>query len=291
MTLSAREIRLAMFTLFAVIVGMTWFLGEDKLNEYGELVDRADDADLMISKLESRVARRDGYLRRIETIKLVLPEFPIGRDVKSQMLQQLNGWAGRHRMGISSVNPDKEKEIGDLGLYRLSVNVAWSGNLEQLTRFLFDMQMQGAVIDVRQLTVKADNKGDLSGNMRVDFAYNRVDPSTIPPAPAPAPTPAPAPPGLTVTPVPTTPPSATPEEAGPEASVPAPTPPVENPGARATPAAPVAPPGMPVPAPAAPKLSPPSAPPSLPVPGAPPSPPTPPPAPGSGQPPAVDTPS
>lgn len=251
MTLNTREIRLAMGTLILVLVVFGGVLIKDKVAEWVELADTKDGEELVISKYQARIARKAGYLRRIETIKLVLPEYPVGRDVKSQLLQQLNGLAARHRLGITSVDPDKEREVGELGLYRLSVSVAWSGDLEQLTRFLFDMQQQGAVIDVRQLTVKADPRANLSGSMKIDFAYNRVAASaSTPKATASSPVPGPAP-ATDVKPSP------------PEVSVAAPASPAAPPAA--TGPAPVA---APDPAPALPVLPGASAPklPSFPVP-------------------------
>jgi len=189
--LTLREVKLALATGVVALAGLTWAGLRDRITEWGDLADERDELQLTIEKFEARISRKEGYQRRIETIKLILPEYPKGRDVKSQLLQQLQALASRHALSLPAMEPDREREVGEMGLYRLGVSDNWVGNLEQLTRFLFDMQQQGAVIDVRQMTVKADDRGALRGNMRIDFAYNRVDPSKMvaaspPSAPPPA---------------------------------------------------------------------------------------------------------
>ena len=88
---------------------------------------------------------------------------------------------------------DAERQAGDL--YETAITCYWEGDLGALVNFLYAQQAQGAVSDVRQLSVQPVAgrdvpPGHLKGTFTIDFAYRRQagQPETQPePEPAAAP--------------------------------------------------------------------------------------------------------
>jgi len=100
--------------------------------------------------------------------------------------------ATRNGFTIARRQTGKEAEVGDV--YELPIDCKdWEGSLESLVKFLYDLNREGAMLDVRQLYVRPSNKpGYLKGTFTLYCAYMRGDVEKEKPAPLPAqPEPAP----------------------------------------------------------------------------------------------------
>jgi hypothetical protein len=197
--LNPREWNLLLGTAVVVLLGSTWMAGEPKLAEWTALEQTRTELDLQRRRSESQIARRDHFLRNMETVKLVLPQYPVNRDLQSEFLQRIQAMAEKSNLLVSGMEPEKEKGVGASGLFKMAINASWRGGVRELVPFLYDLQIQGVLMDVRQLKVTADASGQLRGNLIVDFAYSRGDQpaataeavAAAPAPPAPAPVPAP----------------------------------------------------------------------------------------------------
>jgi hypothetical protein len=59
-------------------------------------------------------------------------------------------------------------------VYELAIDCReWEATLDPLVRFLFDLQSEGAMFDVRQLMIKPKGKGVLRGRFALYCAYTR----------------------------------------------------------------------------------------------------------------------
>jgi hypothetical protein len=63
-------------------------------------------------------------------------------------------------------------------LFETAITCDWEGDLPALVNFLYAQQSQGAVSDVRQLSVQPVGgrdvpAGHLKGNFTIDYAYRR----------------------------------------------------------------------------------------------------------------------
>lgn len=180
MNLSTREWNLLLATVVAILVGSTWMLGETKLAEWETLTQARRELDIQRRRSEGQIGRRSDLLRSMDTVKLVLPQHEVNRDLKSEFLQNIQSLATKSALNIRSMEPDKEKGVGGSGLFKMAINVSWTGGLKELVPFLFDLQTQGVLMDVRQLSVKSDPTGQLKGSFVVDFAYSRGDRAPVP---------------------------------------------------------------------------------------------------------------
>ncbi len=182
MKLSPREAALAWITGVVVVLGATfWFLGpqwqamQDVRKTLAALRLRKQEAELLLG-------RRPEINARLETIRGQLPTHPPGKDVTAEFLRLLERVAQQNNVVLLRREAEPERHTGDI--HEVSINCNWEGTLESLARFLYALQTQGAMLDVRQLTASPIPGAGLrlKGTFTVDFAYTRATQAAEPPS-------------------------------------------------------------------------------------------------------------
>ena len=173
MKLSEREIRLAGATLVVVLIGMTFWIGEPRYQEWKE---NSRDMELLVRRQVAAQRMLDQAAdldERLAQLRAELPRYAPGMDVTAQLLRNLQQVADAHGLLLLRREPEPERRIGDL--YELAITCSWEGELAALVHFLYAWQAQGAIVDIRQLTVTPvrGSPERLRGTLTVDFAYSR----------------------------------------------------------------------------------------------------------------------
>ncbi len=174
MKLNEREIRLGLITLVAVLVGLTYWIGEPRYHawqaqqeETGALLQRQEASQHLINQT-------DELNERFEALRERLPTHPVNADITALLLRNLQTVADEHDFLLVRREPEAERQLGDL--FEMGITATWEGELPALVRFLYALLSQGANVDVRQLTV-APVQGSpqrLRGTVTIDYAYNRA---------------------------------------------------------------------------------------------------------------------
>lgn len=174
--LSPRETRLAIITLIAVLFGLTFFIGEPRYEEWKQ---NNQEMELLVQRqaaAQRLLDQTDELEKRLASLREALPRYEEGTDVTAQILRNLQRFADEHNFLLLRREPQPEREIGDL--YELAITCTWEGELDALVHFLYALQSQGAIVDIRQLTItpvqRAGNQ--LRGTLTVDYAYSRTQP-------------------------------------------------------------------------------------------------------------------
>ena len=130
------------------------------------------------------IAARDEWNARYEKVRELMPIFPRDKDVDTHWLNIMDSAATRDGLAIARRQTSKEAQIGDV--YELPIDCKdWEGTLESLVKFLYDLNKEGAMLDVRQLFVRPSNKpGFLKGTFTLYCAYMRSDEDAQPTAAA-----------------------------------------------------------------------------------------------------------
>ncbi len=174
MKLTPRETRLGFITLLAVLGGLSFWIIGPKHKEW-----RSNQEEIALLLRRQLTAQRlidqsDDLQLRLSELREHLPQHPAGADVTAQILRNLQQFADQHGVLLLRREPEPERSIGDL--YELAITCTWEGSLEALVRFLYALQTQGAIVNVRQLTITpvqgAPEK--LRGALTVDYAYSRT---------------------------------------------------------------------------------------------------------------------
>ena len=184
MKISIRETMLGWMTVVVVLFGVTYWLGGPRLDEWKEVAKvRATFKGRMVTA-NRLLEMKDSVNGELDVFRKQIPQHPVGVDVTAELLKMLEKTASDSGLVLLRREPDKEKTVGDL--CEVSINCSWESELEALVRFLYALQVQGAILDIRQLTVTPGQGGPgrLKGNFTVDCAYTRPS-SGLGPAQAP----------------------------------------------------------------------------------------------------------
>ena len=194
MKLSRRETILAGITLAAMLGGGTIWFGQPMIKQW-------KDADVIRAKYnadktesEHIIGQRSDWEKKLKELRAQLPQHPESEQVTSELLKTIKRLADSNRLVISRLQPDQEKDLGD-GLSEVAIDCQWDSDLDGLVHFLYAVQVQGAILDIRQLSIQPAQgvAGRLKGNFTVFNAFSRVKAKpTAPDAGVPAaPTPPP----------------------------------------------------------------------------------------------------
>ena len=191
MKIAARELNLLGLTLAVVVLALTYLALEARFREWTEF--RAQREDLLARRelAQRRLDSRPEVEARLDGFRRGLPAFAAGKKAEAELLQALEKTAGQHNLALTRREADAERQAGDL--YETAITCYWEGALAALVNFLYAQQSQGAVSDVRQLSVQpAGGKdvpaGQLKGTFTIDYAYRREAGATVSkPEPAAAP--------------------------------------------------------------------------------------------------------
>lgn len=173
MTLSRRELMMAMITLVIVVLGGTYMLGRPMLarwEESGKLRQRLEAENKFADRL---IKQRAEVVQELDALRGGLPKYDAQRPVIAELLKTIKKMADENQLSLSRLQPDRETTVGDLS--EVAIDCAWDGTLESITRFLYAVQIQGAILDIRQLTLSPMQgaAGRLKGNFTIYCAFSR----------------------------------------------------------------------------------------------------------------------
>lgn len=174
MKLSLRELVLAWITAVVVVLGVTYWMGQSKAKEWRDAVKARQQLAWRLKEIDHLMSDQSGVGARIGELRKQLPQHPAGKDVTAELMMTLEKTAHDHGLSLLRREPEQEKSVGDL--FEVAINCTWEGELEAVVHFLYALQVQGAILDVRQMTITPGQGGPgrLKGNFAVDCAYTRA---------------------------------------------------------------------------------------------------------------------
>ena len=173
MKFSSREVLLGWGTAVVVVLLVTYAGVAPQVTAWREAQDTEKKLHRQERAAREAIARKAKVDMQFEALRQPLPRHPADRDVTAEMLKALERLAQEQGLTLTRREPDKEKQAGDL--FELSVHCTWEASLSTLVHFLYALQSQGAMFDIRQLTVTPTpgTPDRLKGNLTVDCAYSR----------------------------------------------------------------------------------------------------------------------
>ncbi len=179
MSLSRRELIMA-GSVSAVVIGLvSWVIASPliakiKMSNTQQVKMQGEKA-----VLDKLISQRAAVQQDLETLRAQLPHFSQDEQVSAQIVQRIQQTAGESGVTLLRRDPAAEQVIGDLS--EISVDCQWEGTLEDILKFLFAAQTQGAMLDVRQLNIQPHTQttqaGRLKGNFKVFYAFMREKPA------------------------------------------------------------------------------------------------------------------
>lgn len=140
-----------------------------------------DSAVKKLNEEKALIAAKGEWDARYVKMSDLMPIFPYDKDVDTHWLNTMDSVAQRNNLTITRRQAIKEEEVGDV--YELPLDCKdWEGTLDSLVKFLYDLNKEGAMLDIRQIFIRPSPRpGFLKGSFTLYCAYMRGD--TAPSAP------------------------------------------------------------------------------------------------------------
>jgi hypothetical protein len=149
-------------------------LSYKKQSENWKIAKRAyQNAEKKYQEENALIAASKDWSEKYEQMRSLMPVFPYEKDVDTHWLNVMDSLAIKNSLTITRRQTNKETEVGDV--YELPIECKdWEGSLESLVKFLYDLQKEGAMLDVRQVFIRPSARpGFLKGTFTLYCAYMR----------------------------------------------------------------------------------------------------------------------
>jgi hypothetical protein len=172
--MTPREIVLLLLTLAAALFGATILLARPKFREWQDMRDQKLDIYAQIERDRQLINGRDAWIERLTDLSALLPHFPADARMDNHWLSVMDSLAAKSGVRINQRQAGEEIRMGDV--YEMALECKdWEADLESLVRFLFELQSQGAMLDVRNVLIKPKPNGQLRGRFSLSCAYTKAE--------------------------------------------------------------------------------------------------------------------
>lgn len=174
MKISSREAMLVLITGVVVLFGGSALLVRPKIEEWKELGAKQREVAERIEQDRRLLTQRKNWVGQLKELSKLLPRHPVGTKVDVHWLSVMDRLASKHGVKISKRKVGSERREGDV--YELPIEVGldgWEASLTSIIHFLYELQSEGAMFDIRKLLIKPRAKGVLKGRFSLYCAYTR----------------------------------------------------------------------------------------------------------------------
>lgn len=173
MSMSRHEQNLAVATAFVVAFGLLGLKLRDGLDGWRESLSRLDALRRQRAEARELIDAGPQWRAQYEKVRSEMPVFEPGRQVDTYWMSEMDRLAREHSVSITRRQVGRETLVGDV--YEFSTECQWEAPLDAFVRFLHAMQSAGAMLDVRELVIRTQDrkKGFLRGNFTLHCAYMR----------------------------------------------------------------------------------------------------------------------
>lgn len=168
MTMNRREQVLLLVVGASVLFGVSSLLVGPRIELWNELRRQQLVLREGLEADRELVAEADRWQAELAELSGLLPVY----RPSSHWLASMDNIANTHGLRILQRRSADEEHSGEL--YELPIEVSeWEGTLESLVRFLYDLQSDGLLMDVRQLSIRPARGSMLRGRFILYAAYSR----------------------------------------------------------------------------------------------------------------------
>jgi len=182
MKLNNREILLSWTVLLTVLLLALYLIGAKRWKQDRQLAEERVVLSQRLRDTERLLARRGEVDAQLASMRDRLPKHPPGQDVTADILRDLENTARENKVTLTRRDAERERRAGEL--LEVSVTCSWEADLDGLVHFLYALESQGVMRQVRQVTVNPAQENRLKGNIVVDHAYTRESGTAAPSKPA-----------------------------------------------------------------------------------------------------------
>jgi hypothetical protein len=173
--ISNRESALALATISVALFGLTALLSRSKIDAWKSVRQQQLQVVGSIETSKRLVDQQEKWTTRMSELQGLMPRFPQGKPMDVYWTAEMEKKAAKHGLTINRRQAGAELQEGVV--YELPIECRnWSGSLDALIHFLFDLQSEGAMLDIRRLSIKPRGKLIRTGSFSLYCAYMREAP-------------------------------------------------------------------------------------------------------------------
>jgi hypothetical protein len=172
MKVSTRESVMGMITVSVGLFAATAFLAGSRIEAWQNV--RAQQAQVAnsIERSKALVEQQEKWTTRMSELQGLIPRFPQSKRMDVYWSGEMEKKAAKH--GLKILRHEVGSELQEGLVYELPIECRdWSGSLDALVHFLFDLQSEGAMLDIRYLRIKPKDKVTRTGRFSLYCAYMR----------------------------------------------------------------------------------------------------------------------
>jgi Tfp pilus assembly protein PilO len=171
---SPRESVLLLVTTAIILFGGSIMMARTKIERWQELRKEQSDIVSEIEGYRELVADREKWEQEMAEVSKTLPVLPANQEVDVYWLSMMDKLAAKHGVTIRRRQAGEERQ--ERAIYELPIECReWEADLDSLVHFLFDLQEEGVMLDVRQLSVRPKGKTGLKGRFSLSCVYTRQE--------------------------------------------------------------------------------------------------------------------
>lgn len=147
-----------------------------RIDRVRDLRDARERARRELADKRSLVANGDAWRSAYDGKAALIPAFGKDERVETHWIRTLNRLAETNGVTILKPKIGQEREAG--GVFELEISFECEGSLEAFVPFLHGVYSEGAMLDIRRLTLKPQpdkGAGGLKANASLYCAYIRED--------------------------------------------------------------------------------------------------------------------
>ena len=174
MTISGREKAMAAITGVVLLYGVLGLLAKGRIEVWRQKRDEYRQTIQRLDRERAMIAQRGALEKRYAGVKDLMPVFPADKPVDTYWLGVMDKAASKNQLIISKRQVGAEKLVGDV--YEIAIECKeWEGTLDALVHFLYDLEVDGVMLDVRQLFMRPNpaDHSRLRGSFILYCAYMR----------------------------------------------------------------------------------------------------------------------
>jgi len=170
MNMSPREAGLALATGAVALFSVSFLLARPAVQRWKELRIEQGRVKQEIRASIQLEADREPCASRLRELSEAIPQHPADKKMDVHWLTVMDFAATKNKLKINKRQVGQEKKVGSV--YELSIECQdWEGTPQDLLHFLYDLQFEAAMLDIRQLTVTAKPGGGVRGRFSLYCAY------------------------------------------------------------------------------------------------------------------------
>lgn len=176
--LARREMWLAIIGGLGMAFFVTFWIVQDALSDLKAAGQAEKKVADKLKATKKVLGKGPEVSSQLEVLQRRLPRYGPDRDVTAEQMRTLDRIAQEQSFGLGQREPQAE---GTNGVVReIVIHTAWNSNLDALTHFLYALQTQDVIFDVRRLTVipVQGSADSLKGSLVINSAYAVSDEPT-----------------------------------------------------------------------------------------------------------------